>query len=375
MLRKVLWIAAAAGLGAAPVGVAAGESASPPQAEQAGQAGEAGLAGAATGAVAEPSPPGGATAERATAEQIAIDDLKAVFAVVQSARTIPARARIGGTIAALSVEEGSEVTAGQQIAEVTDQKLALKIDSLDAQIKGLHSRMVNAKADLDRAQQLIQRGFSTEAKVGELRTGYEVAVNQWKSAVAEREVVTQQVGEGAVLAPAGGRVLAVPVTPGSVIMPGEAIATIAINRYILRLEIPERHARFIRVGDRIMTGARGLGAAGEPPTGEGRIVKVYPELRNGRVVADAAVEGLGSYFVGERAVVWISAGKRDAIVIPRGYVFRRAGLDYVKVAADGGAGAPMDVVVQLGQPAVREKPGDVIEVLAGLRPGDALIKP
>jgi multidrug efflux pump subunit AcrA (membrane-fusion protein) len=73
--------------------------------------------------------------ETSEVRQIPIDDLKAVFAVVQSARTIPARARIGGTIVALSVEEGSHVAAGQQIAEVTDQKLALKIESLEAQIK------------------------------------------------------------------------------------------------------------------------------------------------------------------------------------------------------------------------------------------------
>jgi RND family efflux transporter MFP subunit len=304
---------------------------------------------------------------------IAIDDLKAVFAVVQSARVVPARARIGGTIAALSVEEGSEVAAGQQIAEVTDQKLALKIESLEAQIKGLQSRVTNARADLDRAEQLIQRGFATEAKVGELRTAHDVAVNQLKSAVAERRVVTEQVGEGAVLAPAGGRVLTTPVTPGSVIMPGESIATIAINRYILRLEIPERHARFIKVGDKIRVGARGLNAAGEAPVGEGKIVKVYPELRDGRVVADAEVDGLGGYFVGERAVVWISAGKREAIVIPREYVFRRAGMDYVRLTSE--KGAPVDVVVQLGQPAVVVKPGDAIEALAGLRPGDALVKP
>lgn len=311
--------------------------------------------------------------ETSKVQQIPIDDLKAVFAVVQSARTIPARARIGGTIAALSVEEGSQVSAGQQIAEVTDQKLALKIASLEAQIKGLELRQANTKADLERAQQLIQKGFATEAKVGELRTAYDVAVNQLKSAIAERQVVTEQVGEGAVLAPAGGRILTVPVTPGSVIMPGETIATIAINRYILRLEIPERHARFIKDSDKIMVGERGLNAAGEAPVGEGKIVKVYPELRNGRVVADAEVEGLGSYFVGERAVVWISAGKREAIVIPRDYVFRRAGLDYVKLSKEGGAS--VDVVVQLGQPAVIVRPGDAIEALAGLRSGDTLIKP
>jgi hypothetical protein len=44
-------------------------------------------------------------------------------------------------------------------------------------------------------------------------------------------------------------VLRVPVTIGTVVMPGESIATIAANAYLLRIEVPERHARFIRIGD------------------------------------------------------------------------------------------------------------------------------
>ena len=58
-------------------------------------------------------------------------------------------------------------------------------------------------------------------------------------------VITQQVEEGDVLAPAQGRVLTIPVTVGAVVMPGETIAKIAANAYVLRLELPERHARFI----------------------------------------------------------------------------------------------------------------------------------
>ncbi len=96
-------------------------------------------------------------------------------------------------------------------------------------------------------------------------------------------------------------------------MPGESIATIAANEFLLRLELPERHARFMKAGDPVQLGDRGMAADGRKPT-EGRIVQVYPELSNGRVIADAEVPGLGSFFIGERVLVWISAGKRDAYV-------------------------------------------------------------
>jgi multidrug efflux pump subunit AcrA (membrane-fusion protein) len=199
-----------------------------------------------------------------------------------------------------------------------------------------------------------------------------VAANDLKAARAERAVVETQTQEGQVLAPAAGRVLKVPITEGSVVLAGESIATIAANEFLLRLELPERHARFIRKGDPVKVGTRGL-SADQQAVAEGRIVQVYPELQSGRVVADAEVPQLGDYFVGERAVMWISAGKRAALVIPRHLTFLRFGLDFVRLKREGAQS--VDVVVQLGRPAALPDTGEGIEVLAGLKPGDVLTQP
>jgi multidrug efflux pump subunit AcrA (membrane-fusion protein) len=228
------------------------------------------------------------------------------------------------------------------------------------------------KADLGRAEQLAQRGIVPQARLDELRTAFDTASNELKSSRAERTVLERQIEEGQVLAPSHGRVLRVPVTTGSVMMAGESVATIAANDTLLRLEVPERHARFMKQGDPIRVGARGLAAA-EEVVGEGRIVQVYPELVGGRVVADAEAPGLGGYFIGERARIWISAGKRKTVVIPADYLFRRYGLDYMKVA--GTDGAPVDVVVQPGLAAALDGASEGIEILSGLKSGDRLIRP
>ncbi|MCB1521159.1 MAG: efflux RND transporter periplasmic adaptor subunit [Hyphomicrobiaceae bacterium] len=299
-----------------------------------------------------------------------IVDQKSVYATVRSTDRIEARARIGGTIASLEVDEGSEVQTGQVIATVADQKLALKLQSLAAQIAGLKSQLANTRRELGRQEELIKRGFTPKAKVDELTTNVEVLENQLKSAEAEQGVVRRQVEEGEVLAPAIGRVLLVPVTVGSVIMPGESIATIAANRYVLRLELPERHARFVRNGDTIKLGARGLNA-GDQNLLKGRITQVYPELQAGRVIADATVEGLGDFFVGERVLVYLSAGSRKGLVIPRSYVTTRYGYDFVQVARTGGRLS--SVVVQLGLPADVKGHDDGVEVLGGLNAGDEIV--
>ncbi len=305
-------------------------------------------------------------------KESAIDDLKAVFATVRSTDEINARVRTGGTITSLAIRRGSEVKPGDVLATVADEKLALKMQSIDAQIIGLRSRAETAKTEAQRQEQLAQRGFTAGAKLDEARAGSEVASNALKSAEAERAVLTRQVQEGEVLAPAQGRVLTIPVTVGAVVMPGETIAKIAANAYVLRLELPERHARFIKTGDPVVIGGREL-AANDAPLGKGVISLVYPELQDGRVVADAQADGLGKYFVGERVLVWISAGKRQTIVVPPGNLFKHFGLAYARIKqADG---KTIDIVVQPGQPSRLEDGSDGIEVLAGLKPGDRLVRP
>ena len=299
-----------------------------------------------------------------------VDDLKSVYATVHSKDLIEARVRTPGTISTLHVSIGNSVVPGQILALVADPKIALKIQALDAQIVAIQSRMENAKTELWRLEELKAKGVAAQSRVDQAQTTFDVAVNDLKAAQAERSVVETQIEEGNVLAPAAGRVLKVPVTGGSVVMAGESIATIAANGYLLRLEVPERHARFIKAGDVVHLGERGPGTQEKPLIG-GHITRVYPELSNGRVVADAEVPGLGSYFVGERVLVWISAGKRQAVLVPRSFVFKRYGLNYVRVA--GKNGAATDVVVQTGR---AESAGDgSIEILSGLTAGDQLVQP
>ncbi len=327
----------------------------------------------AAAALAAAFPPGSArTQDRFTVAAREIDDFKAVFATVQSADQIEARARISGMVAGLAVDEGSSVQPGQTIAVVGDEKLALNLQALDARITGLKSTVATAKADLGRGRQLVERGVVTPARLDRLRTDHEVAVNQLRAAEAERSVVERQMEEGAVQAPAQGRVLKVPVKNGSFVRVGESIATIAANKYILRLELPERHAASIKEGDPVSVGRRGLGTD-QQPVDRGTIEQVYPELRNGRVVADAQVSGLGDYFVGERVLVRISVGKRRTIVIPRAFTFTRYGIDYARVAEK--VGEPVEVVIQLGRPVKTDKGTKDVEVLSGLKPGDELVKP
>lgn len=305
-----------------------------------------------------------------TVEPARVADEKAVFATVETRDVVPARVRTGGTIATLSVREGDEVAQGQVIATVGDPKLVLQKGSLDAQIAALTAQLDQAQSDLARAQALFDSGVVSRTRLDEATTAVNVASNQLKARSAERAVIDQQLSEGKVLAPTAGRVLAVPVTAGAVVMNGETIATVAQHDFILRLRVPERHARFLAAGDVIRVDDSDL------PAGAGRfgtVTLVYPQLQEGRVIADASVAGLGDYFVGERVRVWISSGDRTGYFVPLAFILTRFGLDYVRLRQPDGS--VVESPVQRGRERPSKDGPDEIEVLSGLHPGDVLVAP
>lgn len=313
--------------------------------------------------------PARAAEERLTVAPRLVEDRKAVFATVESMREAEARARIGGTLREAAIREGDAVEAGQRIAEVEDPKLALQIAASDARLDALAAQRRQAGLELERTRQLRRTGAATQARLDEAQTALDVVEAQAAALRAERAVLEQQRQEGLVLAPQAGRVLQVRGVAGAVVMPGETIATIATEHYVLRLRLPERHARFLRPGDPVEVGARGLAERPDAVLGRGEIRLVYPRLQDGQVVADAEVQGLGDFFVGERVRVTIAADRRPAILLPEAFIMRGTGTDLVRLAS--GALVP----VQRGPSRPFEDGSPGVEILSGLRAGDVLVRP
>jgi len=299
----------------------------------------------------------------------AVSDQKAVFATVESRRVVPGRTRIGGTIAALAIKEGDRVELGQVIATVGDEKLALQMKSLDAQIAGLEAQLTQAQSDLTRAEDLFEKGTIPKTRLDETRTAFNVASNAMRARSAEKSVIQQQLTEGNILAPTAGRVLKVPLTVGTVVLPGDVVAQIAEQNFVLRLRVPERQAGLMKAGDPVRIDAEEIG---ESAPRFGTITLVYPQIEDGRVVGDATVEGLGDYFVNRRIRVWIAASDRTAFVIPERFVSTRFGIDHVRIR---GANGDADGPVQRGRAAPRKDMPDGLEILSGLKASDKLVRP
>lgn len=293
-----------------------------------------------------------------------ITQWKAVYGRVEARDLVPARARIGGTVVELSVSEGDSVAAGTQIALVRDDKISFQIAAIDAQLRALEAQLDRAQAELTRGRSLVERGVSTAQRLEQLETDVSVTQNQIAAAQAQRDVALQQAEEGEVLAPVDGRVLTVPVTRDAVIMGGEPVATIAGGGFFLRLAIPERHTPDLREGAELLITSNST-------VMPGRLAKLYPQIENGRVIADVEVEGLDASFVDARVLVRVPVGVRQALLVPQAALSSHSGLDFVRIRQGD---AEVERAVVPGE--VLELNGAaLVEILTGLHAGDTVLLP
>lgn len=303
-----------------------------------------------------------AAADTVTLAPTRLTGWKAVYGRIEARDRVPARARIGGTLVDLSVSEGDTVTAGQPIARITDDKLSFQISALTSQRAALAAQLGNAETELARGETLLEQGVSTVQRLDALRTQVEVLKGQIAAIDAQAELVRQSQNEGVVLAPAAGRVLDVPVAKGAILMPGEAVATLSVGGTFLRLAVPERHADLLQEGALLQI---------DGPDGpqEGRLVKVYPLIENGRVLADVEMDGASDRFIDARVLVRLPMGERDTLMVPATAVMARSGLDFVQVETAEG---PVQRVVVPGLH-MRTEAGEMVEVLSGLVAGDRVV--
>ncbi|MCB4858735.1 efflux RND transporter periplasmic adaptor subunit [Sphingobium sp. PNB] len=291
-----------------------------------------------------------------------IADMKAVGAEITTRDSAEALARISGTLVSLSVREGDMVEKGQRIGMIVDARLGYETSAYGAQIAAAQAEAARARGDLARVQDLYNNKVYAKARLDQAVALSRAADAQVAAARAQQGASASVAGQGAILAPATGRVLRADIPAGSVVASGMSVATITAGPPLLRLELPESLAGQVRSGAQILV------ADGDLPDGsrQGRVTQVYPAVTGGRVRVDATVPGLSTQLVGRRVGVSIEVGRRGALVVPRRFVSTRYGIDQVDVVtADRRVSAVPVQVAPTANP-------DRIEILSGVAAGDTL---
>ncbi|MEG3146516.1 efflux RND transporter periplasmic adaptor subunit [Sphingomonas sp. RT2P30] len=302
-----------------------------------------------TAKVAAPAGP------RLTLQAVDTTEWKDVGAEITTTDRADARARIPGVLQSLSVRKGDMVRKGQVIGRIVDTRLAYEGGAYGAQAAAAEAQAVQAQADLARIRYLYQNGVYAKARLDQAQAGATAARAQVNAARAQQSAVNAVAGQGAVVAPADGRVLSADIPAGSAVAPGMSIAGITAGPLVLRLDLPESLAGKVHVGSQVL--ADGM---------VGAVTKVYPSVQAGQIIADVAIPGLDGSLIGRRVAARVAIGTRRALIVPRGFVATRFGIDYVTVVTRDGQVSTVPVqITPTSEPAK-------VEILSGVGAGDTL---
>jgi RND family efflux transporter MFP subunit len=301
-------------------------------------------------------------AGRLTLQAQTVADLKPVPATLTTRDMAEARARISGVLVSLTVKEGDTVRRGQVIGRVKDDRLALQTGAFDAQVTAAAAEAARAQADLSRTRDLFSHGVYAQARLDQVEAQAKAASANLAAARAQRGASAELGAQGAILAPAAGRVLVADIPVGSVVMPGQTVAKITAGPMVVRIELPEGQARALKVGDIVQLAAEDLRGVAT----QGTVTQVYPSVTGGQLTADVSAPGLPQDLIGQRVRAQIKVGSRQALVLPRTYVVTRFGIDYARLVRADNTVSETPIQTTAGPSA------GTIEVLSGLRAGDVL---
>ncbi len=214
---------------------------------------------------------------------------------VATASRVDVGSTVTGRVVHVAVAEGAQVKKGDELIRMESDELRAALEQAranerqaSARLAGLRSTgrsaaqatvtqtdsvLVAAQADFRRTQDLVAKGFLSEAKLDEVRRGVAVAEAQQTSARALRsanadqgteivqalaqlslsaaatEAARARLAQAVVTAPADAKVLSRLVEPGQIVQPGRALLALALASPLqLLAQVDERFLEQLQVG-------------------------------------------------------------------------------------------------------------------------------
>lgn len=246
--------------------------------------------------------------------------------------------------------ESEELKAALAQAEANERQAQARLSGLrstgrlavQASVTQAESVLVAARAELQRTQDLVSRGFLSQSRLDEARRAVDVAQAQVSAARAQRDAnadsgtdVAQaqaqlalasaarrsaqvRLKETDIAAPARGKVLSRSVEPGQIVQPGRALLTLALSGPLqLVAQVDERYLEQLAPGQP----AQVLADAYPAQAFQARVLSIAPvvDSQRGAIEVKFSLPAAAPDFLREDMTVSIeveTARREQALVVP-----------------------------------------------------------
>jgi len=225
------------------------------------------------------------SSDLAVARDTSLADAVILTGTLQPYRSTEVRAQVPGTVAALRVDRGDAVRAGQTLAVLDAAGITSAADAARAGLAAAEAGESLARRQLDSARRLYEQGALSAIELQSAQAAYDAAAGQLAGARAQLASAAEAAGHASVTAPFDGRVSTRDVSLGEAVNPGQTMFTV-VDARILELagEVPVQTAVRLRPGAKVSFSVDGF--PGEEFAGE--VARVEP-------VADVATRRVGVY--------------------------------------------------------------------------------
>ncbi|MBV1730971.1 MAG: efflux RND transporter periplasmic adaptor subunit [Hydrogenophaga sp.] len=287
--------------------------------------------------------------------------------------------RVGGKLLQRPAEVGQRVKAGQLLAQLDANDLALASQAAQAQVSAAQTQRNLAAADLKRFTDLKAQGFVSGAEIERRQATLQAAEASLRQAQAQGAVQGNQVAYTRLLADAAGVVLSVDAEVGQVVAAGTPVVRVARDgaRDVV-FAVPEDRLAQLRVGQsaqvRLWAAATGAPGNGAPLGGVVREVAASADTATRTYQVKLSLPDGAAVPLGATAYVTLpeQVGAVPALIqLPTSALMASA-----SGGPNGSAVWVFDAASQTVQPrpvVVAGANGNLIVIAEGLKPGEEVV--
>lgn len=261
------------------------------------------------------------------------------------------RSEITGMVDAINFKEGTKVSKGQVLVRVNDRELR-------AQLSKVGTAKQLASENERRAKLLLEKQAISQEE-------YDIASAEYKSAQAESQLISAQLGKATIRAPFSGTIGLRYISEGAYVTPNTPIATLVNTQQLkITFSIPEKYASRIKLNSEIT-----FTTSGSKTEHTARIYAIEPQIDVAtrtlkmRAIADNTE---GKLYPGMFASVLLPLETVDnAILVPSEALIPIQNGKMIFVSEGGKA---KQIKVETGS-----RTQSAIRILSGLKAGDTIL--
>lgn len=159
---------------------------------------------------------------------------------------------IAGQLKVINLEVGQKVQMGEVLAEIDPRSLQTQVDQAGAGVRQAEAQLANAEADFRRKDELLKKGFTTQAAFDQSKATLLTAKAQLDQAQRQLDLATHNLDRSKLLAPFKGTIAGVEVKSFGQVTAGQTIVTLySDDRFEMSFLVPSATFQSLKRGQSV----------------------------------------------------------------------------------------------------------------------------